>query len=180
MLPNGSQAERVRILDQSSDATAVVGSVDVSIPCDRLWECFRQAHLWPKWNDSFFWVKNPDLVQGQQLVWAFQPIRWLYLYRLPAWAKIVEVVPQRSVTWEVTAAPGMYARHSYFLEDLGSGRTRFGSWEKAMGPGFRLMRRFWTPHFEFVNRESLAGARRLENVYRRYGHLDDPSLFRTE
>jgi hypothetical protein len=42
------------------------------------------------------------------------------------------------------------------------------------------MRRFWTPHFEFVNRESLAGARRLENVYRRYGHLDDPSLFRTE
>jgi hypothetical protein len=43
MLPNGSQAERARILYQSSDATPVVGSVDVSIPCDRLWECFSSG-----------------------------------------------------------------------------------------------------------------------------------------
>jgi hypothetical protein len=35
-------------------------------------------------------VKNPDLVQDQQLIWAFQPIQWWYLYRMPAWAKIVE------------------------------------------------------------------------------------------
>jgi hypothetical protein len=176
--PNSSQAERIRILDQSTDAMPVVGTVDVSIPCDLLWECFRQAHWWPKWNDCFFWVKNSDLVQDQQLIWAFQPIEWWYLYRMPAWAKIVELVPQRKVTWEVTASPGMYARHTYFLEELGPGRTRFGSWEKAMGPGFRSIQRFWTAHFEFVNRESLAGAQRLETVYRRHGRLDDPSLFR--
>jgi hypothetical protein len=75
--------------------------------------------------------------------------------------------------------PGMYARHTYFLEDLGSGRTRFGSWEKAMGPGFRLMQGFWTAHFTFVNHESLAGVERLERTYQRYGSIDDPHLCRT-
>ena len=31
-------------------------------------------------------------------------------------------------------------------------RSRFGSWEQAMGWSFRLMKWFWVPHFIFVSR----------------------------
>ncbi|MER9444933.1 hypothetical protein NKI79_26860 [Mesorhizobium sp. M0340] len=173
-----SQSERIRILDESSDSAPVAGTVDISVPCDIFWEHFRQAHRWSKWNACFFWVANRELVQGRQLIWAFQPIKRCYLYRMPAWARIVELVPGQRVTWEVTAVPGMYARHTYSAEDLGFGRTRFGSWEKAMGPGFRLMERFWTAHFMFVNHESLTGAQRLETIYKNHGSLGDPAWYR--
>jgi hypothetical protein len=168
-----SQAERIRGLEQSTDAAPVVGTVDIDVRVDRLWESFRHAHLWPRWNRCFCWVKNDDLVRGDQLIWVFEPIKPWYVYRLPAVARIVELEPQRKVTWEVTALPGMYARHTYFMEDLGSGRTRFGSWEKAMGPSFRVLRSFWMAHFWFVNRESLAGARRLGETLCQQGAVDE-------
>lgn len=168
-----SQAERIRLLEESQDAVPVVGTVDVDVPIDQLWDCFRHAYLWPKWNHCFCWVRNDDLVRDHLLIWAFEPIKAWYLYRMPAVARIVEVEPQKKVTWEVTAFPGMYARHTYYMDDLGSGRTRFGSWEKGMGSGFRMMQCFWTAHFQFVNRESLAGVQRLENIFSKYKSLND-------
>ena len=93
-----------------------------------------------------------------------EPIRKRYLYKMPAIAKIVEVEPQRKVTWEVTAFPGMYARHTYHMEDLGNGRTRFGSWEQGMGPGFNKLAGCWIPHFTFVKDRSLDGVRYLEKI----------------
>jgi hypothetical protein len=65
------------------------------------------------------------LVAGRKLIWAFQPIRWYYLYKMFAIANIVNVESQSKVTWEVTALPGFYARHTYHMEDLGNGRSRF-------------------------------------------------------
>jgi hypothetical protein len=53
-------------------------------------------------------------------VWAFQPIKPWYLYKLWSIAKIVELEPLSKVTWEVAAFPGMYARHTYHMEDLGT------------------------------------------------------------
>jgi glyoxylase-like metal-dependent hydrolase (beta-lactamase superfamily II) len=84
--------------------------------------------------------------------------------------------PRRKVTWEVTALPGFFARHTYHAEDLGNGQTRFGSWEKACGPSFEGMRFFWQAHFEFVCRESLAGARQLWAVDARDGKVDVEAL----
>ena len=51
-----------------------------------------------------------------------------YLYKMSATEKIVDVEEHKKVTWEVIAFPGMYARHTYHVEDLGNGRTQFGSW----------------------------------------------------
>jgi len=164
------------VLDQTHDMEPVHGHVDVRIPAATLWEFFRQAQLWPQWNRCFYRVRNADLVAGQRLVWAFQPIRPVYLYKMPAIADIVQVEAGHQVAWHVTALPGFFARHVYRLEDLGDGLTRFGSWEKAMGGGFRATRRFWLAHFLFVRDRSLEGARLLEQRYQETGRLDAADL----
>ncbi len=171
-----TKKNQAELLAESNDMTPVAGVVDVNIPIDTLWEAFTHANLWPRWNQCFFWAFNRDLVLGQQLIWCFQPIRWWYLYKLPAIAKIVEVEEKHKVTWEVTVLPGFYARHTYHMEDLGNGRTRFGSWEKATGWGFRLMKWFWIPHFVFVKNRSLEGARFLEQVYAQQGKINEQTL----
>ena len=167
---------RVDLLAKSGDMIPVHGTVDVDIPVGVLWEFFTRANLWPRWNKCFTWVHNRDLGLGRQLIWSFEPIRKWYLYKMPAVAKIVEVEKERKVTWEVTAFPGMYARHTYHMEDLGNGRTRFGSWEKGMGPGFRATSWLWVPHFTFVKDRSLEGVRSLESIYRRTGRLDESTV----
>jgi polyketide cyclase/dehydrase/lipid transport protein len=163
-------------LAQSNDMQPVTGTIDIDVPIDVLWKCFAKANLWPRWNECMFWVLNRNLALGQQLIWAFEPMKWWYLYKLPGVAKLVEVEPRRKVTWEITVLPDFYARHTYFIEDLGHGRSRFGSWEKAMGPTFRTLQSFWVAHFVFVKDESLRGAQRLEEVYRRTGNLDESNL----
>jgi len=167
---------REEILAASNDMEPVAGDVDVDIPIATLWKCFTHANWWPRWNPCFFWAYNRNLILGQQLIWVFQPIRWWFLYKMPAIAKIVEVEEQRKVTWEVTVLPGFYARHTYHMEDLGDGRTRFGSWEKATGWSFRLMKWFWIPHFEFVKNRSLEGAKKLEEIYRQKGEINDQTI----
>ncbi|MEM9556664.1 MAG: hypothetical protein AAGC60_20560 [Acidobacteriota bacterium] len=155
---------RCAALMASDEMEPIAGTVDVDLPIDTLWELFKVPNAWPSWNGCFFWAHNRSLERGRQLVWIFQPIRWWMLYKMPAMAKIVELVEEptrRLVTWKVVILPGFYARHTYHLEALDSARTRFGSWEKAQGFSFRCLRRFWTAHFTFVRDASLAGARAL-------------------
>jgi hypothetical protein len=159
-------------LTASRQMRPISGSTDVSIPVDVLWRCFSRPSDWPLWNPCFVWARNRALVLNELLVWVFQPIRPAYLYKMPAVARIVELEDGQRVTWEVTVVPGMYARHTYEMHDLGGGRTRFSSWEQAMGWSFGLTRRFWLAHFTFVCHASLTGARRLEQLYRRHGRLD--------
>jgi glyoxylase-like metal-dependent hydrolase (beta-lactamase superfamily II) len=162
---------KVEILTSSEDMTPVHGYVDVDVPIEILWENFTHPNIWHCWNDCFFWVFNGELELGKQLIWCFQPIRRWYFYKMPAIAKIIELEPLQKVTWEVTILPGFYARHTYYMEDLGNGRTRFGSWEKATGWSFRLMKWFWIPHFVFVKDSSLEGTRLLEKTYLHHGVL---------
>jgi cyclase len=164
--------EKAAKLAASTDMVPVQGTVEVDIPIDVLWASFFHANYWPRWNKCFFWARNKDLVKGQHLIWTFQPIKPWLPYKMWAIANIVELVPQQKVTWEVTALPGMYARHTYHMEDLGNGRTRFGSWEQGMGWGFRPMRWFWLLHFTFVKDESLKGALALEDQYKKTGLLN--------
>jgi hypothetical protein len=159
-------------LDQSTDMEPVDGTVEVAVPAAALWNLFTQAHLWPTWNRCFHWVRNKALHADQKLFWTFHPIKRRYLYKMPAIANIIELEPGGRVTWEVTALPGFFAHHTYSLDDLGDGRSRFRSWEKATGWSFRWARRFWLAHFEFVKDSSLDGARSLEEVYRRDGNFD--------
>jgi len=165
--------EKAAMLASSTDMVPVQGTIDVEVPIDILWKFFAHANLWPRWNKCFFWARNKNLVKGQHLIWTFQPIKPWYPYKMWAIANIVELEPSKKVTWEVTALPGMYARHTYHVEDLGNGRTRFGSWEQGMGWGFRPMRWFWLKHFTFVKDESLAGALRLEQQYKSAGALNE-------
>lgn len=170
MVDPGGGRRREALLD--SDAMAPVdGSVVVDVPPAEFWEVFARPDLWPEWNDSFCWVRNRDLVRGERLVWLFEPIRPVYLYRMPAVAEIVVREERSRVTWEVGSFPGFYALHTYYLEPAEGGGTRFGSWEKAMGWSFRALKGFWLAHFEFVNRCSLDGARRLEDLRREAGEL---------
>jgi hypothetical protein len=148
------------------DATAplpVQGWTEVAMSVERLWEVFLDVPAWPRWNPCIWRARvagGGELRVGAKLVWAFEPIERRYLYKLPARAQIVEVTPQRRVTWEVVA-PGFHALHSYRFAALGPERCVFGSWEVAEGPAYRALRRFWLAHFRFVCRESLAGARGL-------------------
>jgi hypothetical protein len=140
----------------------VQGSVEVAMAVDRLWEVFLDVPDWSRWNPCIWRsrVRGDELREGATLVWAFNPIKRHYLYKLPATAEIVEVVPAERVTWEVSF-PGFHALHSYRFARLAPDRCRFGSWEVAEGPAFRAMRRFWLAHFRYVCTESLAGARLL-------------------
>lgn len=158
-------------LANSNDMVPVEGSVDVDVPADVLWELFARPNLWRHWNPCFLWAHNTALVQGERLVWCFKPIRPFYPYVMPAVANIIEVVPGRRVTWEVEALPGFYAHHTYSVEPLPGGGSRFRSWEKATGPLFVRTRAFWLAHFSFVKDRSLEGARDLEKIYRRDGNL---------
>lgn len=146
----------------AEDGLPVEGEVELDLPLEPLWERFADVPDWPQWNRCIWRarVRGGELRKGATLIWAFNPIRPRYLYKLPATAEIVECTPGRRVTWEVRA-PGFHALHSYFFADLGEGRSRFGSWEVAEGASFRGLRRFWLAHFRFVCQESLAGAERL-------------------
>jgi glyoxylase-like metal-dependent hydrolase (beta-lactamase superfamily II) len=173
------EERRARLADAPMEP--VEGTVDIDVPIDKLWPLFARANLWSHWNRCFFWAWNRQLRRGAKLIWFFQPIRWFWPYKMFAVADIVELEGQgsrRKVTWEVTALPGFFARHTYHAEDLGDGRTRFGSWEKACGPSFERMRRFWIAHFKFVCEESLAGARRLSGLAQARGALTEPAVRR--
>ncbi|MDQ3491938.1 MAG: SRPBCC family protein [Chloroflexota bacterium] len=141
----------------------VEGSVEVAMPVEALWHSFRRVRGWPAWNGCMWTatVTGGELAEGQTLIWAFHPLRRYLPYRLPAIARLTEVVPERRVTWEVTLMPGFHARHTYWMEPIDAQRSRFGSWEVAEGPMYRLLRAFWLAHFRFVCRESLHGADRL-------------------
>jgi hypothetical protein len=148
----------------------VAGATELAMTVERLWETFARVRDWPRWNPSMWTATvsggpslaaSGPLAQGEQLIWAFNPIAAWMLYRLPVVAKLVEVVPERRVSWEVTIVPGMWALHTYWMEPLDEGRCRFGSWEVAEGPTYRLMRPFWLAHFRFVRDESLEGTRGL-------------------
>jgi len=177
-MSKNAKTSKKEALAASRDMTPVQGTVDVDIPVSVLWEAFTHANWWPRWNKCFFWAHNRDLVLGKKLIWVFQPIKWWYLYKMFAIANIVEVEKEKKVTWEVTALPGFYARHTYSVEDLGDGRSRFGSWEQAMGPQARFgpTKKFWVAHFTFVKDKSLEGARHLEEVYKREGKLTKDTL----
>ena len=140
----------------------IEGWAEVEMPVERVWEIFMDVPGWPSWNPCIWRsrMRGGELLEGATLVWAFNPIKRRYLYRMPAAAEIVEVLPAERVTWEVRA-PGFHALHSYKFEAAGPDRCRFGSWEVAEGPSYRAMRRFWLAHFRYVCRESLAGARAL-------------------
>ena len=164
--------QKAKKLAESNDMEPVAGTVEVEVPLAMLWHTFANPKSWPKWNTCFYWAHNRELVLGKQLIWIFQPIKWWMLYKMPAMAKIIELEPYKKVTWEVTVLPGFYAHHSYHMQDLDNGRSSFGSWEKAYGWSFRLMKKFWIRHFTFVKDRSLEGARYLEHLYRKTGSLD--------
>ncbi|MEO0970323.1 MAG: MBL fold metallo-hydrolase [Cyanobacteria bacterium J06639_18] len=171
-----ADTNKAEILASSDDMTPIDGYVDVKIPIDVLWKTFNHPNTWNSWNKCFSWAFNNELKLGKQLIWVFEPIRWWFLYKMPAIATIVELEPQHKVTWEVTILPGFYARHTYYMKDLGNGYTRFGSWEKAMGWNFRLLKRFWLAHFTFVKNFSLKGAEHLEKIYSQHKSLDEQYL----
>jgi hypothetical protein len=153
---------------QADAELPVEGSVEVPMPVEDLWRIFERVPGWPRWNACFFAarVTGRRLAEGATLVWAFNPIRPWYLYKLPAVARLAEVVPERRVTWEVLVLPGFYARHTYWMEPLGERSCRFGSWEVAEGPMYHVLRRFWLAHFRYVRDESVSGARRLATTRR--------------
>ena len=148
----------------------VAGATELPMSVEQLWSVFSRVREWPRWNTSMWTAtvsggaslsESGPLARGEQLIWAFNPIRPWMPYRLPVVAELVEVAPQRRVSWEVSVVPGMWALHTYWMEPLDEGRCRFGSWEVAEGPTYRLMRPFWLAHFAFVRDASLEGARRL-------------------
>jgi glyoxylase-like metal-dependent hydrolase (beta-lactamase superfamily II) len=154
----------------------VEGAVDVDVPPDVLGSAFFRPHLWPAWNTCIAWVRNHELRLGDRLVFLFEPVRPWLPYRLPCTSRISQLEPNRRVTWEVTALPGFYARHTYSITPLSGGRSRFSSSEQAAGPSFRAARALWLAHFNFVKERSMQGVRLLEAAYRLHGRLDEADV----
>jgi len=77
-----------------------MGSIEVALPVAELWRSFRTVRAWPHWNGCMWTatVTGGELAEGRRLVWALQPLRRHLPYRLPAVARLVEVVPERRVT----------------------------------------------------------------------------------
>jgi pimeloyl-ACP methyl ester carboxylesterase len=143
-----------------TDPEVVEGDIELPVPVSQLWRLFSDVAGWPSWNSCMAVARvRPagQLRTGATLLWAFRPLRRRYLYRLPAVATLTVVRPEEEVTWRVRL-PGFDALHTYSFTDLGGGRCRFGSWEQASGPLYRLLRPFWLAHFRFVRDASLAGA----------------------
>lgn len=141
----------------------IEGTIDVELPVEILWRHFCDVDSWGEWNGCFAraWIRGGgEVAPGADLMLMFKPIKPWLPYRLPGPVKVVEVEPERRVTWEADTL-GFRARHSYTFESLGPTRTRFGSYEVAEGPAFRAAKAFWLAHFRFVSRESLAGAASL-------------------
>jgi len=141
----------------------VEGSVEVDLPVDCLWKRFEDVAAWREWNPCFWrsWIVGGGRLRlGARLVLIFNPLRPWLLYRLPAIATVVELVPNERVTWEVDL-PGFHALHSYRFAELGPSRCSFGSWEVAEGRLYFAARRFWLAHFRYVRERSLAGASSL-------------------
>lgn len=141
----------------------VVGWGPVGIPVEELWRTFADVGSWSSWNPciSAARVVGGELRPGARLVWVFRPVRRRYLYRMPAVATLTEVVPLERVTWEVRL-PGFHALHSFMFDRSADGSaSRFGSWEIARGPAYRLLRTFWLAHFRFVRDASIEGAATL-------------------
>lgn len=137
----------------------IMGSVELDIPVGQLWDTFVDVESWARWNPCIWRsrVRGGELREGATLVWAFNPIKPRYLYKMPATARIVEMETHDRVTWEVSA-PGFHALHSYRFAGIGPERSRFGSWEVAEGPAYRATRKFWLAHFRYVCSASLGGA----------------------
>lgn len=144
----------------------IEGAIDVDMSLTDLWRFFADVSGWPTWNACFWWARG-ELKAGTTLYWFFNPVRPRYLFRLPVIARLTECIPERVVTWEVTALPGFRARHTYRFESLGPNRCRFSTWEIAEGPLYRILRRYWLAHFRFVCSSSLEGARSLSERTRR-------------
>jgi hypothetical protein len=165
---------------QADPDLPVAGAVELEMSVERLWSVFSRVRSWPDWNPCMWTAtvsggptlaEGGPLAQGRQLIWAFNPIRPFLLYRLPVIARLVEVVERSRVSWEVTVIPGMWALHTYWMEPVSDQRCRFGSWEVAEGPVYRVIRPFWQAHFTFVRDASLQGARALTS---RSGPSDAP------
>ena len=141
------------------DAPPVEGRIRLDRSVEEVWDSFADVGRWPSWNPSFFAasVRGGELKEGATLVWAFNPIRPWYLYKMPVVARVIECVPHERVTWEVRL-PGFHAHHSYVFERVSDRECEFGSWEVAEGAMFRSLRRFWLAHFRFVRDRSLEGA----------------------
>lgn len=155
--PRGSHGEILPVAP-----LPIQGSIELDLPVERLWDVFSDVRGWPRWNPCFWRARvlGGELRRGATLAWVFNPIEPRYAYKMPATARVVELVPHDRVTWEVRL-PGLHALHSYRFAALGPGRSRFGSWEVAEGGGYRVARRFWLAHFRYVCRSSLRGAEGL-------------------
>ena len=53
---------RKQVLESSTDMVPVRGTVDLDVPEEKLWEAFRHANLWPRWNRCFFWANGRTCV----------------------------------------------------------------------------------------------------------------------
>jgi hypothetical protein len=147
-----------------ADMLPVEGSVDLALKVERLWEIFEQVERWPEWNPCIARARlDGGRRVGAVLRWTFK-VRHLWLARrMPVSAPIVEWEPRHRVTWERNVL-GFHVVHTYSMEDLGGGRSRFTSWECATGPTFRATRGFWLDHFKMVCDASLRGAKTLEQA----------------
>jgi len=157
----------------------VEGYTTLDMPVERMWNIQLDVGRWRDWNTCFAcsaMIGGGPLELGGTLVFVFNPIQRRYWYKMPAVAKIVELVPCRRVTWEVKL-PGFHALHSYRFERLDESRCRYGSWEVAEGPLYRIAEGFWLAHFGYVCESSLRGARGLAGSGRppRYTRAQTPT-----
>lgn len=110
---------------------AIETAIDIDAPQERVWAILSDTANWPRWN-PFAKVLDGKLGMGERLKIEVLPQGGKPMQFSP---KIVELTPGTSFAWLGSLPiPGLFhGRHSYRLESLGPGRTRFHHGESFAG-----------------------------------------------
>lgn len=174
-----------RLLNESSDMAASVGSMAVKIPYEVLFPFASTVKYWPSWNPLFVRVNVSELT----LCGAF-PADYTNAPKLPFPAGITG--PHQIVQLQQGATSGIMAwefkilssrgevitfgRHQMRFEETtnesGAPATNFVSYEKAAGKLVRPYELAWTVALQQSLIDTLIGLSCLEQVYLETGALN--------
>lgn len=133
--------------------------IEIRAPRRLVWQTLIRKEEWLRWNTYLYDLSPPQPLRENTAV-------RLSLRRAPRETEteieplVTLVQPGTSLQW-IYSAPGFRSEHSFDLQDMGGGRTRYTHVVRFTG---RLVA-FFLP---FVREDELQGMRRMAQELRRY------------
>jgi len=170
-----------QVLNASSDMPAIIGSIEVKVPLNVLWNFISQLRYYPYWNPLFTFVNTTEFKLCSPLVagFAYPPqVTGINSTLLAGPHTIVEfncTGTYATVAWAYYGVDKeiLTGRHQYSLFSLSDSTTLFINFEKAMGMGVRGQNSIpWTACLQAAMQDGFIGIHCLDQVYMNKGKLD--------